>query len=312
MSPPPTVVVDRVEKSFGAVRALDGLSFELPRGATCAILGHNGAGKTTTIRAMLGLIAVDGGDVRVLGRDPLRDGRAIRSRVGVLLERDGLYERLSAVANLEYHGRIHRLDRGARASRIEDVLRLFGLWERRRERVGTWSTGMRKKLAIARALLHRPELLLLDEPFAGLDPVAAAELRALIVRLATREGLTVIMTTHDLAHVERSCSHVIVADHGRAIAQGTLEELQGYAGAHTVAVAGGGLDDAILAALRDDGVIERWERAGEGVRVVCPPAARRRLGVELVRRGVELEELHTLKSSLEDVFLSLVQKEGDA
>jgi ABC-2 type transport system ATP-binding protein len=312
MSPPPTIIVDRIEKSFGAVRALDGLSFELPRGATCAILGHNGAGKTTTIRALLGLVAVDGGDVRVLGRDPIRDGREVRARVGVLLERDGLYERLSALGNLEYHARIHGLDRAARASRIEDVLRLFGLWERRRERVGTWSTGMRKKLAIARALLHKPELLLLDEPFAGLDPVAAAELRTLIVRLASRDGLTVVMTTHDLAHVERSCSHVIVADHGRAIAQGTLEELQGRAGSTTVQIGGRGLDEAVLGALQTDGLIERWERAADGWRVVCPPAARPRLGVELVKRGVELEELHTVTSSLEDVFLSLVQPGGEA
>jgi ABC-2 type transport system ATP-binding protein len=307
MTTAPTIVVDHVEKSFGDVHALAGMTFSLPAGATCAILGHNGAGKTTTIRALLGLIAPDAGELRVLGRDPIAGGHEIRARTGVLLERDGLYERLSAVANLTYHARLHRLDRAARASRIEDVLRLFGLWERRDERVGTWSTGMRKKLAIARALLHRPELLLLDEPFAGLDPVAAADLRALIVRLADRDGITVIMTTHDLAHVERSCSHVIIADHGRAIAQGTLDELQRTAGADRVAIAGAGLDDAVLARLRDDGLIAAWERDGRGYTVQCPAAVRPRLGVELVQRGVALEELHTVTSSLEDVFLSLVE-----
>lgn len=178
MTSGPVVLLDGVAKQFGDVRALDGMSFELPQGATCAILGHNGAGKTTTIRALLGLLAVDTGTVRVLGLDPVAAGRAVRSRVGVLLDHDGLYDRMSAIDNLDYHARIHGLDRATRAARIEDVLRLFALWDRRRQHVRTLSTGMRKKLAIARALLHRPELLLLDEPFAGLDPVAAAEERS--------------------------------------------------------------------------------------------------------------------------------------
>jgi ABC-2 type transport system ATP-binding protein len=307
MTSGPVVVLDGVAKQFGDVRALDGMSFELPKGATCAILGHNGAGKTTTIRALLGLLAVDAGTVRVLGLDPIAAGRAVRSRVGVLLDHDGLYDRMSAVDNLEYHARIHGLDRATRAARIEEVLRLFALWERRRQRVRTWSTGMRKKLAIARALLHRPELLLLDEPFAGLDPVAAAELRTLLAHLAATDGITVIVTTHDLAHVERACSHVIVADHGRVIATGTLEELQRRNVSRRIVIAGEGLDETVLAALVADGLVESWEPSGAKFVVVIPGGARSRLGVELVHRGVALEELHAIESSLEDIFLSLVR-----
>jgi ABC-2 type transport system ATP-binding protein len=303
----PVVHLEGVAKHFGDVRALDGMSFELPKGATCAILGHNGAGKTTTIRAMLGLLAVDAGTVRVLGLDPLAAGRAVRARVGVLLDHDGLYDRMSAIDNLDYHARIHGLDGRTRATRIEEVLRLFELWDRRRQRVRTWSTGMRKKLAIARALLHRPELLVLDEPFAGLDPVAAAELRTLLAHLAANEGMTVIVTTHDLAHVERACSHVIVADHGRVIATGTLEELQRQNGSRRIVIAGAGLDEAVLTALIADGLVETWEASGAKFVVVIPSEARSRLGVELVRRGVALEELHPIESSLEDIFLSLVR-----
>jgi ABC-2 type transport system ATP-binding protein len=303
----PCIQVAGLDKTFGDVQALFGLSFAVPRGALCALLGHNGAGKTTTIRTLLGLVTPDGGSVRVLGLDPQRNGRAVRARCGVLLERDGLYERLSAVANLKYHGQIYGLEAPACRVRIEEMLRLFGLWERRRDRVGTWSTGMRKKLALARALLHRPELLLLDEPFSGLDPVAAVQLRELIGELATHDRLTVLMTTHDLAHVERSCSHVVVADHGRAISQGTLAEVQGQLGAHSVAISGRGLDAAVLDAMVGAGLVETYEWTGDGAQVRCSPSARARLGVELVARGVELIELHTIKSSLEDVFLALVR-----
>ena len=300
------ISVDGLEKSFGDVRALAGISFAVPRGAICALLGHNGAGKTTTIRALLGIVQPDAGTVGVFGLSPATDGRAIRARCGVLLERDGLYERLSAVANLDYHARIHGLDSATRRRRSEQVLRLFGLWDRRRDRVGTWSTGMRKKLALARAMLHEPELLLLDEPFAGLDPVAAVQLRQLVVEMAQREHLTVLMTTHDLAHVERSCSHVIVADSGRIITQGSLAEVQGVSGSIAVAVRGRGLESSLLQGMVEADLIVRFEHSGDDATVVCRAEQRARLGVELVSRGVELVELHTVTSSLEDTFLSLV------
>ncbi|MCB9565024.1 MAG: ABC transporter ATP-binding protein [Kofleriaceae bacterium] len=295
-----------LHKRFGDVRALDGLDLTVRRGTVCAILGHNGAGKTTTLRTLLGLVRPDAGTVRVLGDDPLRDGRRVRARVGVVLDRDGLYERLSAEANLDYHARLHGLTGRRRRAAVEAGLRRFGLWQRRRERIAGWSTGQRKQLALARALLHEPELLLLDEPFAGLDPVAATEVRALLAGLARDGDRTVVLTTHDLAHVERACDHVVVAERGRVLAQGSLGELRAQADELTVLVRGAGLTDALLDRLRDDGVVLDHVRIDDGVRVRCPATGRPRLAAALVGAGVALEELRPCGASLEDLFLALV------
>lgn len=274
------------------------------------MLGHNGAGKTTTIRTLLGLISPDAGTVRVLGRDPVSDGRAVRARVGVLLGSDGLYERLSAESNLRFHGRLHGLSDLECNVAIAEGLRHFGLWDRRRERISGWSTGMRKKLALARTLLHRPELLLLDEPFAGLDPVAAADLRGYLVRLAKDEALTTLMTTHDLAHVERACDHVIVVEQGRVLAEGTLNELQQNAVHATVIIRGQGITIDLLERMRVDGIIDSFDSIVDGVRVQCPTTGRGRLAAHLVGAGVELEELRRVDSTLEEIFVSLASAQG--
>ena len=175
--PVPAIELSHVSKRFGATQRLDGLDLTVAQGAVFGFLGPNGAGKTTTLRTLLGLVRPDAGQVRVLGLDPARDAPKIRASVGVLLESDGLYDRLSAFDNLDYHARIHHLEKAARAARIDELLGAFGLSDRRRDAVITWSKGMRQKLAIARAMLHRPRLLLVDEPFSGLDPGASVELR---------------------------------------------------------------------------------------------------------------------------------------
>jgi ABC-2 type transport system ATP-binding protein len=306
------IVIEGLCKRFGENRALDGLGFTVRRGSLCAILGHNGAGKTTTIRVLLGLVAPDAGVVRVLGRDPFREGREIRARVGVLLDSDGLYDRMSAEANLRFHGRIHGLSTAACDKAIDDGLRRFDLWDRRRERVAGWSTGMRKKLALARTLLHQPTLLLLDEPFAGLDPIAAADLRGFLARLAKDESLTTVMTTHDLAHVERSCDHVIVVEHGRVLAEGSLADLQRHAVEITIVVRGEGITSELLERMRSDGIISHYETIERGVSVRSSDSDTRRLAAELIGAGVKLEELHKVESSLEDVFISLAGKNGAA
>jgi ABC-2 type transport system ATP-binding protein len=310
------VELQNISMSFGAVRALEGLTLTVPRGTVFGFLGPNGAGKTTTLRILLGLLRPLGGSALVLGLDPAVDGMRVRGQVGVLLENDGLYDRLSAVDNLEYHGRIHHLARDVRKTRSEELLRSFDLWDRRDNRVNTWSKGMRQKLAIARTLLHRPPLLLLDEPFTGLDPVAAADLRTNIVNLAREDGATVFLTTHDLAHVEKSCTQVAVLKGGRVLAAGAPDELAAGRSAQEVAVAGSGLTDELLAAMKRDGLIQSFERATDAsarpnaARVTCAPESRARLGTELMQRGVVLEELHTVRASLEDAFLSLMHDGG--
>src|SRR5215467_13411015 len=170
-------------RAFGNVRAVDALTLEVPSGIIFGFLGANGAGKTTSINLLLGLLEPTAGRAEVLGFDTRRQGSAIRERTGALLEYSGLYERLSAEDNLDFYGRVWHLSTAERQERIKQLLTHVGLYERRHERVGTWSRGMKQKLAITRVLLHRPALIFLDEPTAGLDPVAAAGLRDDLERL---------------------------------------------------------------------------------------------------------------------------------
>jgi ABC-2 type transport system ATP-binding protein len=227
----------------------------------------------------------------------------------VLLENDGLYDRLTALANLEYHARIHHLD--APGPRIEELLQRAKLWDRRRDRVATWSKGMRQKLAVARALLHQPRLVLLDEPFTGLDPVAAAELREHITALARAHGTTIFLTTHDLGHVEKICDTVAVIKAGEVIATGAPGELAANAARDEVEIRGDGLTAAVLAELTARGVIVTSSLRGDTARVTCGKDMRKQLAAALVERGVALEELRTVRASLEDAFLALMGAGSD-
>jgi ABC-2 type transport system ATP-binding protein len=296
-----------VKKSFGARTTLEGFDLAIPAGTVAALLGANGAGKTTTLRILLGLLRADGGATRVLGLDPSVDAPRVRASVGALLENDGLYDRLTAEQNLDYHARIHRV--ANRVARIEERLRACGLFERRKDRVATFSKGMRQKLAIARALLHDPKLVLLDEPFTGLDPGAAADLREAIGELA-RAKVTVLLTTHDLAHVERACDTIAIVDGGRVVARGSPQSLAEGGDEIFVRVSGAGLDEALLAKLRDEGAIASFAMNGSGARVACTRDQRKALGVLLVQRGVVLEELATERASLEQTFLAHVGRGG--
>jgi ABC-2 type transport system ATP-binding protein len=304
----PAIDVRGVCKRFGARQSLQSLDLTVERGAVLGLLGPNGAGKTTTLRILLGLLRFDSGSVRVLDLDPRTDSQRIRESVGVLLENDGLYERLPALANLDYHARIRHLGAAQRATRIEELLRSFDLWERRADAVISWSKGMRQKLAVARALLHRPKLLLLDEPFTGLDPAAAVDLRARIAAMARDESVTVLMTTHDLAHVEKACSHVAVLRNGSIIATGAPDAIGRSDSEVQVDVSGEGLSEAVLAAMKREGLVRAYTLDGSAARVTCDVAARAGLGLALFERGVAVVELHTVKSSLEEAFLSIVAR----
>ena len=305
----------RIKKSFGRATPLVDLDLLVEAGQVVGLLGPNGTGKTTTLRILLGLVHADSGDVRVLGLDPRRDATAVRAKVGALLEQDGLYDRLSAEQNLDYHAQIRRVP--DRKRRVEERLHACGLWERRRDRVAGFSKGMRQKLAIARALLHDPALVLLDEPFTGLDPAAAVELHETIGALA-RSRVTVLLTTHDLAHVERACDVIAIVDAGRVVAQGAPRSLAEGGDELVVRVSGDGLSEEVLAALRDAGELTGFtlgepQTPGQsvGALVRCTRAQRKGLGPALAVRGVALEELTTERASLEQTFLSLVGPRGN-
>ena len=214
-----------VSRRFGEIVAVDDLSLQVRAGEVFGCLGHNGAGKTTTVRLLNGVLQPDRGDARVLGLDPRRDGPALRARTGVVTESASLDARLTARDNLGIYADLFGVPRDEVAPRTEALLARFGLADRADDRVATYSTGMRQRLMLARALLHEPEIMFLDEPTAGLDPVAARQVHELIGRLAREERRTVFLCTHNLVEAQRLCDRVAVLEHGRLAALGTPGEL---------------------------------------------------------------------------------------
>ena len=302
--------IENLTRDFETVRAVDGLSLEVPSGIIFGFLGPNGAGKTTTINLLLGLLEPTGRRAEVLGFDTRTRADDVRTRAGVLLEHHGLYEQLSAEDNLEFYGRIWRLPASERRARIKELLTHIGLWERRKERVGTWSKGMKQKLALARALFHRPPLVLLDEPTAGLDVVAAAAVRDDLEALAAREGVTVFLTTHDMAEAERLCGQVAVIREGSLVAIGHPDELRARAGGPCLEIFGRGFDGNVLDLLRTQSEVTAAEvRNGHLVIDLREGTDVAPLVSLMVSAGVQVEEVRRGKASLEEVFLTLMEEE---
>jgi ABC-2 type transport system ATP-binding protein len=300
---------EELTRDFKTLRAVDKLSLEVAPGVLFGFLGPNGAGKTTVIRLLLGLLEPSAGRAEVLGFDTRTQAHEARARSGALLEHSGLYERLTAEENLEFYGRIWRIPARERGERIRELLGHVGLWERRQEVVGTWSRGMKQKLAITRALLHRPQLLFLDEPTSGLDAVSAAALRDDLQSLVRREGTTVFLTTHNLSEAEKLCSQVAVIRQGKLVAVGHPDELRSRAGAPRAVIVGRNFSDAILAGLRQrpevaSAVTQNGHLTIElrGTAEVSP------LLDLLVRGGAQVEEVQRGRASLEDAFLDLMEE----
>jgi ABC-2 type transport system ATP-binding protein len=307
---PYAIRTSNLRRDFESVRAVDGLSLEVAAGTVFGFLGPNGAGKTTTIRLLLGLLEPTDGRAEVLGFDTRTQADPIRARCGALLEYNGLYERVSAEDNLEFYGRVWHMPKADRQARIKELLTEMGLYERRKEAVGTWSRGMKQKLAVARTLFHHPELIFMDEPTAGLDPVAAAALRDDLASLAAREGVTIFLTTHNLAEAEKLCQRVGVINKGKLLAVGTLDELRAQNEAPRVEITGSGFGEKILSSLRGRPEV-KGVAAGNGKLSIdlqpgVPTAPLVRL---LVEAGAEVEDVHKSKASLEDLFLTLVEEE---
>ena len=301
---------EELSRHFGSVRAVDSLSLEVPAGIVFGFLGPNGAGKTTTIRLLLGLLEPTSGRASVLGLDTRRESERIRELCGALLEHSGLYERLSAEDNLEFYGRVWRMPAAERQKRARDLLTHLGLWERRHELVGTWSRGMKQKLALARALLHRPRLIFLDEPTSGLDPVGAVAVREDLARLAASEGVTVFLTTHNLAEAEKLCQQVGVIRQGRLLAVGSPDELRTKTGAPRAQIIGRGFDENVLSLLRARPEVANVQlHDGQLSIELRGEADTAPLVSLLVNAGVQVEEVRKGKASLEEVFLTLMEEE---
>jgi ABC-2 type transport system ATP-binding protein len=219
------ITINELTRCFNGTKAVDQLSLEVHAGEIFGFLGHNGAGKTTTVRLLNGVIEATSGSMRVLGLDPQVDGPALRARTGVLTETPSMDERLTAWDNLSIYADLYGVPRADVRQRIEELLTEFDLADRAHERVGAYSKGMKQRLALARAMLHKPELLFLDEATSGLDPISAHHVNDLIERMARRENRTVFLCTHNLVDAQKLCDRVAVLEHGRLVALGTPAEL---------------------------------------------------------------------------------------
>jgi ABC-2 type transport system ATP-binding protein len=220
------IEVKQLSHQFGNLQALQGMTFSVEKGEVFGFIGPNGAGKTTTVRILNGLLTPSGGSVFVLGLFPGSQGSELRRRTGVLTETPSIYERLSGRENLEFYGALYGVDPNLLPKRIFGLLEQFGLEERARDKTGTYSKGMKQRLALARALLHEPELLFLDEPTTGLDPEAAQQVTKLITKLNRQQGRTVFLCTHNLDEAQRLCDRVAVINKGHLLALGTLADLE--------------------------------------------------------------------------------------
>src|SRR5512144_1022994 len=221
----PVIQLSSLSRRFGEKNAVDHLTLDVQAGEIFGFLGHNGAGKTTTVRLLNGVLEPTAGQARVLGLDPQIDGPAVRAQTGVLTETPSLDERRTARDNLSIYADLYNVPRAEVADRVNSLLSEFERADRRDETVGGYSKGMKQRLALARALLHRPEVLFLDEPTAALDPVAARHVHGLVENLARREGCTVFLCTHNLVEAQKLCDRVAVMEHGRLVALGTPSDL---------------------------------------------------------------------------------------
>jgi ABC-2 type transport system ATP-binding protein len=221
----PVISTENLTRRFGDTLALDRLTLQVYPGEVFGYLGHNGAGKTTTVRLLNGVLNASDGTAQVLSLSPVTQGSELRARTGVLTETPSLEERLTARENLAIYAELYGVPRAQVNQRLEKYLQLFELADRAGDKVGSYSKGMKQRLALARALLHDPEIIFLDEPTAGLDPVSTRSVHELINRLSRQEGRTIFMCTHNLAEAQKLCDRVAVLEHGRLVALGTPQEL---------------------------------------------------------------------------------------
>ena len=296
-------------RKFGEVTAVDGLTLHVDDAEVFGFLGPNGAGKTTTVRMLCCLISKTGGEARVANYDVgnAADAPKIRRLIGLVPDNVGLYEDLSAYENLDYYGKLYRRTEAQRKESIEYFLKMLGLWEKRDAMTGTFSKGMKQKLAIARALIHDPEVLFMDEPTANLDPESSKTVRDFILELK-KEKKTIFLNTHNLDEAQRICDRIGILN-TKLMAVGTPEELERSVLGRKTVVRLRRVNDAILGAVKklSLGSVTR-EDDRLTIDVVDPEEENPAIVRAIVEAGGDVESLSVLGSTLEDAYLKLVRE----
>jgi len=304
------IEIQNLTKTFNGKAVLKDISFKLKEGEIFGYLGPNGAGKTTTMRIILRLLNPTSGNAFVLGQN-LGENEKLRNKVGVLLENDGVYDKLSAYENLDYYAQLYGLSDGVeRKRRIGELLEFVGLSDRKNDKVGEFSKGMRRKLALARAIAHEPEVLFLDEPSSGLDPEAQIMVRELILQLSAEMGVTIFLNSHDLDEVQRICSKIAILQSGEIKAHDTVKNLRDKLGKPRVEITLSDSRDAekALNILNSLDFVSDCERDDSRITAVIRDEKSSTILSVLMKNGIVVEEIKRVTKSLEDVYLDIVQK----
>ena len=299
------IEAQNITKTLTGRPILNGVSFEVEEGEIFALLGPNGAGKTTTLKILLGLLKPTSGQALVFGK-PLGDNDDLRRRVEVLLEHDGLYESLSAYENLNYYAQIYHLSDSQ--AKIMTLLDDVGLSDRRESRVSELSKGMKRRLALARSIIHDPDVLFYDEPSSGLDPEAQKMVRDLILYLAQEKGRTIFLNSHDLDEVQRVCSKIAILQRGEIKAYDTLDNFRSTFSTHTVEIVLTDEKEAMKAQtlLLSSAYVSTCERDGAKLLATITDGKPSTLLNALTNGSIQVEEVRTVTKSVEDIYLTVV------
>jgi len=311
----PAIHVENLTKKFHDFVAVDNVSFEIQSGEIFGLLGPNGAGKTTTISMLSTMQKPTSGTATVNGCDVLTDEDGVRKSIGIVFQDQSLDEELTAYENMDFHGRLYRIPRTEREERISKLLTLVELDERKDDLVKTFSGGMRRRLEIARGLLHRPKVLFLDEPTLGLDPQTRNHLWAYIEQLNEEMGITIILTTHYMDEADRLCDRIAIIDRGRIIAMDTSQNLKSTIGGDVITIQTP--DSALISSKIAAPWVERIEEHDGYVTINLHNAETHlsEIVTLLNRNGIEITSISVRKPTLEDVFLHYTGKtirEGEA
>lgn len=299
---------EELKKVFKGKTAVNGVNLYMDKGESVGLLGPNGAGKSTTISMISSLIKPTSGDVKLKGQSVLKDPGIIRNVLGVVPQEIALYEELTAYENLKFFGRIYGLKGKELEAKIQEVLEIVGLKERQKEIVKTYSGGMQRRVNMAAAMLHEPELLIMDEPTVGIDPQSRTHILDTVRHLNQEKGLTVLYTSHYMEEVERLCDRVYIMDHGQIIASGTKDELKSIlSGEETILI---DLDrpypDLVTDLQSHDGIRQTIETE-KGLKLIVPKGSKLLGSIfqAAERHQAQILNVNVKVPTLEDVFLHL-------
>jgi ABC-2 type transport system ATP-binding protein len=302
------IAVDGVTKRFGPVNAVQNLSFEVPRGGIFGLLGPNGAGKSTTIRMLMNIILPDSGRILLFGRE--EGGRQLSEQIGFLPEERGLYKKMKVLDHLIFLGEAKGLRRPAARAKADQWLERLDLGSWGQRKVEELSKGMQQKIQFIGTLLHDPELVILDEPFSGLDPVNSRTMREVVVDLA-RQGRTVLFSTHIMEHAEQMCDRVVIIAHGEKKVDGSLAEVKREFGGRHVMLTFTRNGERAAQILRDQRLVSRLEDRGASAEAeLAPDASADALLRALVTQEVGLSRFEVTEASLQSIFIATVGLDG--